>query len=86
MVRRSHHRRGGFAPSGDELLPLHNVQQHQVQAARDPGKPITSLARNDEWTNNATYSMRPLQRWGREPRLARAVNDALAPDADDKLN
>lgn len=71
---------GSFGNSADELRNVLSVQNHQVRAVLDPTIPIRALA--ESGTFDLETLGRPTRIWGREPAVARQVNDALAKRAD----
>ena len=70
------HRRGSFASSVDDLVPLLSIQPQQIQAAIDPHQPIATLAQRAGMAERIIR--RPIDAWSRDPSIARRVNDVLA--------
>ena len=44
MARKLHRTPGSYEDTMDELLPMLSIQQHQIQAARDPRESMRALA------------------------------------------
>lgn len=75
---------GGAASFGgpaNDLLPVLALPAHQVQAAIDPAMPLRALA---DVAYEAETAGRPIRIWGREPSLARRLNDARASSDEDR--
>ena len=75
---------GSFGDCADELRNILPVQNHQLAAVLDPTIPLRALA--ESGTFDPEIVGRPIRIWGREPAVARKLNDALAKGTDRRRN